>query len=148
MTPDIFIKSLKYTPKIWTALSFPLLLEVALILFFGRNFEWLRISWLLNLFPDFYSHISNFSILFTIYITMGYVGLWFGIKLKSIAVIGLVLLSVNFIIEFLVTFLNTPDMVDAVYGLFWVMAGFVYLYFIKRYGFNVNKLYEPREVEV
>lgn len=148
MTPDNFIKSLKYTAKIWTALSFPLLLAVALILFFGRNFEWLRIPWILNLFPDFYSHISNFSILFTIYITMGYVGLWFGIKLKSIAVIGLVLLSVNFIIEFLVTFLNTPDMVDAVYGLFGVMVGFVYLYFIKRYGFNVNKLYEPREVEV
>lgn len=143
MNLDNFVKSLKYTPKIWTALSYPFLLLLSLILFFGRNYESLRISWILNLFQDFYSHISNFSISFFIYITIGYVGLWFNLTLKWIVLTGIFLLFTNLIVELLIPILNTPDIIDAVYGSFGILLGFTYLCIIKGYGFNLNKLYEP-----
>lgn len=143
MNLDDFIKFLKYTPKVWTALSYPFLLLLSLILFFGRNYESLRISWILDLFPDFYSHISNFSILFFIYITIGYIGLWFNQTLKWIILIGVFLLFTNLIMELLIPILNTPDIIDAVYGIFGIVLGFAYLCIIKGYGFNLNKLYKP-----
>lgn len=142
MDLDNFIKSLKYTPKVWTALSYPFLLLLSLILFFGRNDESLRISWILKLFPDFYSHISNFSILFFIYISIGYIGLWFNPKLNWIIFVGIFLFFINLIVELLIPILNTPDIIDAVYGVFGVLLGFAYLCIIKNYGFNLNKLYK------
>jgi hypothetical protein len=86
------IKSLKYIPKIWTALSYLLLLLFSLMLFFGRNFEIIRIAPLVDVFPDFYNHISNFSLSLIIYIPIGYVGLMADLTLRHIIVIGLTIL--------------------------------------------------------
>lgn len=140
MELDKVIKSLKYVPKIWTALSYPLLLLVSLTLFFGRNFEDIRITPLLNIIPDFYNHVSNFSIAFIIYITIGYVGLMAGLTLKHIIITGAFILLLNFIIECLISFLNTPDSTDAMYGIFGVLSGFVFLYAAKNYGLKKNEL--------
>ena len=134
------IKSLKYVPKIWTAFSYPLLLLISLILFFGRNFENIKIASVLNVIPDFYNHISNFSISFIIYITIGYVGLMLGLKLKHITIIGIFILFLNLIIELLIPFLNTPDKTDAIYGIIGVLLGFVFLFIIKNYGLQKKEL--------
>lgn len=134
------VKSLKYIPKIWTALSFPLLLIMAMVLFFGRNFKALRISWIMNLFQDFYSHISNFSISLVIYIIIGYSGLLFGITVKYIIIIGISLVFLNLLVELLIPVLNTPDLTDAVYGIFGVFTGFIFLFIAKKYGLKLNEL--------
>lgn len=140
MELDKIIKSLKYVPKIWTALSYPLLLLISLILFFGRNFENIRIRSILDVMPDFYNHISNFSISFIIYITIGYVGVMLGLTLKHITIIGIFILFLNLIIELLIPFLNTPDKTDAIYGILGVLLGFVFHLIIKNYGLKKNKL--------
>lgn len=140
MKLDKIIKSLKYVPKIWTALSYFFLLAITLLLFFGRNFGKLRIDSLLNVLPDFYNHISNFSISLIIYVTIGYVGLMLGLRLKHITIIGVLILFLNLIIELLIPFLNTPDKIDAIYGIFGVLLGFVFLYLAKNYGLKKNEL--------
>jgi hypothetical protein len=140
MELDKIIKSLKYVPNIWTALSYPLLLLISLTLFFGRNFENIRIDSLLKVMPDFYNHISNFSLCFIIYITIGYVGVMFGMTFKHIIIIGIFILFLNLIIELLIPFLNTPDKTDAVFGILGVLLGFVFLCIIKNYGLKNNKL--------
>ena len=140
MELDKIIKSLKYVPKIWTALSYPLLLLISLILFFGRNFENIKIASVLNVIPDFYNHISNFSISFIIYTTIGYVGVMLGLKLKHITIIGIFILFLNLIIELLIPFLNTPDKTDAIYGIIGVLLGFVFLFIIKNYGLQKKEL--------
>ena len=134
------IKTLKYVPKIWTAISYPLLLLISLMLFFGRNFENIRISSLLKLMPDFYNHISNFSLCFIIYITIGYVGVMLGVTFKHIILIGIFILFLNLIIELILPFLNTPDKTDAVFGIMGVFLGFAFLCLIKSYGLKKNKL--------
>ncbi|MCB0541582.1 MAG: hypothetical protein KDE33_29015 [Bacteroidetes bacterium] len=140
MELDKIIKSLKYVPKIWTALSFPLLLLISLTLFFGRNFENIRIGSLLKVMPDFYNHISNFSFCFIIYITIGYVGVMFGMTFKHLILIGAFILFLTLIIELLIPILNTPDKTDAVFGILGVLIGFGFLYAIKKYGLKKNKL--------
>jgi hypothetical protein len=140
MELDKIIKSLKYVPKIWTALSFPLLLLISLTLFFGRNFENIRIGSLLKVMPDFYNHISNFSFCFIIYITIGYVGVMFGMTFKHLILIGAFILFLTLIIELLIPISNTPDKTDAVFGILGVLIVFGFLYAIKNYGLKKNKL--------
>lgn len=140
MEIDKLIKSLKYVPKIRTALSYPILLLVCVILFFGRNLKNLRINLFLNLVCDFYDHISNFSISLMIYATIGYVGIMFGSTLKHIIITGIVIILFNIIVEFLISFLNTPDKFDAIFGIFGVLFGFAFLVLIKNYGIKRNEL--------
>lgn len=130
------LENIKYAPKFITALGYLFLLIMALVLFFGRSFEVIRINTLLIVLPDFYNHISNFSISFLIYITVGYVGLMFGISTKQLIVIGLLILIVNLIFEFLIPILNTPDKTDAIYGIFGVLFALIFLSFAKKFGFN------------
>ena len=108
--------------------------------FFGRNFENIRIGSLLKVMPDFYNHISNFSLCFIFYITLGYVGVMFGMTFKHLILIGAFILFLTLIIELLIPFLNTPDKTDAVYGILGVLLGFGFLYVIKNYGLKKNKL--------
>ncbi len=90
--------------------------------------------------PDFYSHISNFSLSFIIYITIGYIGIMLGLTLKHITIIGIVIILLNLIIEFLIPFLNTPDKFDAIFGTIGVLLGFTFLFLIKTYGLKKNEL--------
>ncbi|MGJ8593127.1 MAG: hypothetical protein ACSHXF_11290 [Aquaticitalea sp.] len=140
MELDKVMKSLKYIPKIWIALSYLLLLVISLMLFFGRNFEVIRIDSLLQIMPDFYHHVSNFSLCFIIYITIGYVGVMMGMSYKHLILIGLFILFLNLIIELLIPFLNTPDTTDAIFGICGVLLGFGFLSIIKNYGLKQNDL--------
>lgn len=136
------IESLKFLPKIGLAITYPVLLIIGLVLFFGRNLENWRFDFLLNAMPDFYDHVSNFSISLLIYITIGYTGLLLGLKLKHLLIVGGFIVLVNFMVEFFMSFLNTPDMVDAVYGLFGVFFGLVFIWAGKKYGLKMNESYK------
>lgn len=140
MEIEKFLKTLKYVPKISTALIHFLLLCIAMFLFFGRNIEAIRLEGILKIEPDFYSHISNFSIIFMLYTTAGYMGILMGTTVKHIAALGGILLLANLVIERWIPILNTPDPVDALYGVIGVVLGFILLYFAKKYGVKVNEL--------
>lgn len=134
------IKSLKYIPKIWTALCFPILILIALVLFFGRNINGLKIDCLLKAVPDFYNHVSNFSLSFIIYITIGYVGLMSGLTIRKLVLIGVLIVLLNLIIESFISVLNNPDSTDANYGILGVLLGLIFLTTAKKYGLKKNDL--------
>lgn len=140
MELEKLIKSLKYLPKIGTSIGYFLLLIASIFLFFGKKFPSLEIKPLLNILPDFYNHISNFTLSFLIYITVGYVGLMAGMKSKHLIIIEILFVLLNLIIEFFISILNTPDMIDAVYGIFGTIVGLIFLLIAKKYGFVKNEL--------
>lgn len=134
------IKSLKSLPKIGSSISYFLLLIVSMLLFFGKKFPSLEIKPLLNILPDFYNHISNFTLSLLIYITVGYVGLMAGMKTKHLIIIGILFVLLNLIIELFISILNTPDTIDAVYGIVGTILGLIFLLIAKKYGFVKNEM--------
>lgn len=140
MDLDRIIKSLSYAPKLWLALTYPLLLAIMLVLFFGRNFETLRFDLILLIWPDFYNHISNFSISFITYSTMGYVGLMFDLTWMRLIIVAILLLILTLAFEIISTFINTPDISDAIYGILGVVLGFVFLVLAKCFGLKKNQM--------
>jgi hypothetical protein len=140
------MKSIKYLPKVWVALTFLILILTAMFLFMGRTVKAIRLEILRSTFHDFYHHVSNFSLSMMIYLTLGYVWLLLGLKIKQIAIAGIVIILINFIYELFIPILNTPDIVDAYYGLAGVMLSFLFLYPVSKYGLNPKYPDAPTEV--
>ncbi|MCK0132591.1 hypothetical protein MWU59_13870 [Flavobacteriaceae bacterium F08102] len=132
------LKNLTYLPKVTTALGYLCILITSLVLFFGRNFDSLTIPVLLHIFPDFYNHVSNLTLSLILYTTFGYIGLMMDITLKFLLITGVIIACINLLVEFFIPFLNTPDTVDAIYGLSGVVIGFIVLFFAKKYGMSAN----------
>jgi len=84
--------------------------------------------------PDFYSHVSNLSISYMLYTGVGYLWLALGVPMRAIAWLGLALAAANLVYETLIPILNTPDPVDALYGLAGIVLGASLLIAIDRYG--------------
>lgn len=131
---------MKYVPKHLTSLSFFLLFGTVSILFSGRKSESLRFDFLLDFMPDFYQHISNFSLSFLLYAGIGYFWLMMDVKSKYIIIFGLVLLLANLVYELFIPVLNTPDMVDAYFGFAGTFFGGLFLFCVKRFGLRSNPL--------
>ena len=114
----------------------------SLLLIFVLCFLLVIIRWI-NIFnEDVYvisvainSHITNFTLSLMMCTLIGYLLLLAGKKYVSIIMVGLLLIVVNFIYEIFLPFLNTTDIIDALYGLVGVVISLVYLYFIDKYGF-------------
>ncbi|WP_196935647.1 hypothetical protein [Sphingobacterium hungaricum] len=133
------LQTLKYTPKISTTILFFVLLIAVFLLFLGRNNPGLRVDYLMQAFPDFYQHISNFCISYLLFSGIGYFWLFMGVPLKAIVAFGLVLLFANFIYELWIPLINTPDIIDAYYDAWGTLLGFAFLLWTKCYGLNPVK---------
>ncbi|WP_242550434.1 hypothetical protein [Candidatus Enterococcus murrayae] len=57
-----------------------------------------------------------------------------GVKFRSIVFLGIVYVIGNLLCETLMTFLNTPDIVDAYFGFLGTLIAFIYLLITKRFG--------------
>lgn len=134
------LKSLKYVPKHLTSLSSFLLLGVVFILFWGRKTEAFRFDFLLQQMPDFYQHISNFSLSYLLYSGIGYFWLMMGVKFRYIIVFGIAMLLANLVYELYIPILNTPDIVDAYFGFVGTFLGFLFLFFVHRFGLKPNPI--------
>ena len=136
------IKSIKHVPKHLTSLSFFLLLGIVFILFWGRKTEAFRFDFLQQQMPDFYQHISNFSLSYLLYSGIGYFWLMMGVKFKFLIYFGIALLLANLIYELFISILNTPDITDAYFGFAGIFLGFLFLYSVYRFGLKPNPLAE------
>lgn len=83
---------------------------------------------------EVHSHISNFSLSMIAYLGVGYSWLLFGRRLLSVTLLGVALTAANLVCETLMGFMNTPDIIDAVYGAAGVLAAYAYLLFLHKYG--------------
>lgn len=134
------MKNLKYVPKLIVILSYFILLGCVVILFWGRTKSFLRIDSLQDLFPDFYQHISNFSISYLLLSGIGFMWLLLGVKFKYITWLAIFISISNFVYELWISILNTPDIVDACYGLSGTVLAFLFLFITKNYGLKANPL--------
>lgn len=91
--------------------------------------------------PDFiminaevHSHISNLSLSMIVYVGIGYSWLLFGKSLRFIQMLGAFLIVGNFACETLMGFMNTTDIMDALYGAVGVLVAYLYLFLTHKYG--------------
>ena len=82
------------------------------------------------------SHITNFTISLMLCTLIGYLLLCYRKKYWIIVIVGLVLISINLIYETIFPFINTVDLIDAVYGAVGVIISLIYLLFINKKGFD------------
>lgn len=82
------------------------------------------------------SHITNLNISLMLCTLIGYLLLCYKKKYIHTIIIGILIICVNLIFETLLTFINTTDFIDAIYGIIGVVISLVYLYFIDKKGFN------------
>ena len=82
------------------------------------------------------SHITNFNISLMLCTLIGYLLLYYRKKYWIIVIVGLVLISINLIYETIFPFINTVDLIDAVYGVVGVIISLIYLLYNKKKGFD------------
>lgn len=135
----------KYTLKKIFTISYSLLLFIGFVLTIGR---WLSVP-----FPDFvvinaeiHSHISNLALSMIFYLGIGNFWLLSGVKFRVIVTLGVVILLGNLICETLMGFMNTTDIIDAVYGAVGTLISFAYLLAAYKYGLIPVKSKETSEV--
>ena len=127
---------MKQLPKVTTAISFLIFLAVVFALFQGRKSEWIRLQNIDNFLPEFYSHISNFCLSYILYSGIGYFWIMVGVKFKYIVALGFVILASNFIFELFINVLNTPDIIDAYYGVAGTLFALLFLFISYKFGFK------------
>lgn len=130
---------MKQLPKVTTAISFLIFLAVVFALFQGRKSEWIRLQNIDNFLPEFYSHISNFCLSYILYSGIGYFWIIAGVKFKYIVGLGIVILASNFIFELFINVLNTPDIIDAYYGVTGTLFALLFLFISYKFGFKAIK---------
>ncbi|GAA3980984.1 hypothetical protein [Mucilaginibacter dorajii] len=92
------------------------LLYYGLILFnLGLGFA-KRLSFLQSRYHEFFSHTSNFIITSILVAVISFIWLLQGAPFKLFIWLGATAIVLNFVVELFVRFMNTPDVIDAVYG--------------------------------
>ena len=132
---------MRYQPHLWAtllhlllSLLLALLLGLAYALFAGRKPGFFRSEAIISLVPDFYSHVSNFSLSFMLYAGAGFAALLGEVRMRQLAWIGLAFVLANVVYELFLPLLNTRDPVDAVYGVAGTLLAFAWLRVVHRYG--------------
>lgn len=137
----------KYVPKLWATLAFFILLGGSFYIFYGRKKTSMRIAYFEEIFTDFYTHVSNFTILLLLYMVIGYLWLLMGVSFSRIIILGMVLIGINFIYELYIPLINTPDIIDAYYGIAGAIPSFIFLYLVKNFGLKlIDTSGEPNDV--
>ena len=125
-------------PTIGASIGYLLLLAAVFLLFLGRSIEALRPAFILDVAPDFYPHVSNFSISCMLCMAIGYQWLMAGTTMRPVAWLAAAIVAANFIYEYVIPFINTPDPLDAIYGLAGTLLGISVLWAIDRHGLVPN----------
>ena len=123
----------KYTCKKTLSIVYILLISVNILLTMGKWFSVFNSDFVV-INSEIHSHISNFSLSMILYLGIGYLWLLSGVKFRLIVFLGVFMIIGNFICETLIGFMNTPDIIDAVYGTIGIVIAFAYLFITNKYG--------------
>ena len=128
----------KLKPKLFTTISFVTVFLLCLVLVVIR---WLNIfnKNILVVNKIVNSHITNFTLSVMLCVLIGYLLLAAGKKYITNIIVGVLLVLANFIYETFLSILNTTDIIDAVYGFLGVLISLIYLYFISKFGFEIDE---------
>ena len=135
------LTNMKYVPKIWSTLIYFAFLLFAMLIFLSKNEESLRFDFFHNVFANYTSHISNFSISLILVLVAGFIG---GIQNKSIKgayIVASLLIVANLVYELFLPFINTMDIIDAYYGIVGSLVPFLFLIPYQEFGIINNPNY-------
>lgn len=89
----------------------------------------------IKLMPAFLlSHITNFALGLMFLLIFGFVVLVCGGKMKVVTIAALIVTVLSIVYECFLTVLNTPDIMDAVFGVAGTAIAYVYLFMLKKNG--------------
>ena len=123
----------KHSPRRPVIISFRILLCIGVLLMISRWYSVINSDFVLFT-PEIHAHISNLSLSMIFYLAIGYSWLLNGKRIRFIVLLGVLLVIANIICETLMGFMNTPDIVDALYGIVGVGVSFVFLLLTHKYG--------------
>ena len=123
----------KYTAKKPFLITYIVLCCVCLGLVVGRWYSVIDADYVF-INAEIHSHLSNFVLSMVFYLAAGYAWLLVGVKFRYIAVLGIVLIVGNFICETVMGYMNTVDVMDAVYGTAGTVIIFAFLLITNNYG--------------
>ena len=118
----------KYIFKNKYTIVYSILMCIGFLLTIGRWLSVFNNEFILISEPFHYS-VSNLSLSLIFYLAIGHLWLTFGVKFHHIAILGLFIIASNFICETVMGFMNTTDILDAIYGTLGTAIAFVFLYF-------------------
>ncbi len=88
-----------------------------------------------RLLPDYLlDHITNFALCMLLLLIFGMTVLSSGGKLRSITAAALVMSVLNIVYECFIPILNTPDVLDAMFGVIGVAIAYVFLIMLRKNG--------------
>ena len=97
--------------------------------------------WLEHIVPDvrllpgfLLDHITNFALCMLLLLIFGMTVLSSGGKLRSITAAALVMSVLNIVYECFIPILNTPDILDAMFGVIGVAIAYVFLIMLRKNG--------------
>jgi len=124
----------KYKPKKFVLIVFIFLTSVAFLLAIGR-WSSIFIDDFVVINSEIHSHISNLSLSILGYLGIGYSWLISGVKFRFIIILGAFMVLANFICESpFMAFMNTPDIIDALYGTVGILVVFIFLFITNKCG--------------
>jgi hypothetical protein len=123
----------KYKAKTWANVTYCILILAAMGLMIGRWISGLNPAFIL-LSAEIQMHVSNFALSLIGMLLLGYMGILYGAKVRYLALCGAGILLANVLCETLMTFLNWPDLIDALYGAAGVLVALAYVLLVKKYG--------------
>ncbi|WP_082029311.1 hypothetical protein [Beduini massiliensis] len=80
------------------------------------------------------SHITNFSLSLVFYLGVGFTWMLQKISFKKIILLGLLIVIANILCETIMGFMNTTDIIDAIYGIVGTLISFCFLLVVNKYG--------------
>lgn len=125
----------KFLPKLWTSILYLVVIAIGSFMYLSKYGNVMIFT---SIYPDFYLHISNFSISLILGL-IPYFWLLMGIKFNYVLIFSLLLLVVNALCETVFGFINTPDLMDMCFGFVGTGISFLTLLLIYTFGLLPNK---------
>lgn len=125
----------KFLPKLWTSILYLVVIAVGSFMYLSKYWN---VTIFTSIYPDFYLHISNFSISLILGL-IPYFWLLMGAKFNYIIIFSLLLLVANALCETVLGFINTPDLIDMCFGFAGTGISFLTLLIIYTFGLLPNK---------
>lgn len=123
----------KYRPSKLCSASYTILIAIGFLLTIGRWYSVIDVDFVM-INDAFHYHISNLSLSLLFYIGIGYSWLLSGMCFRYIVILGLCVIGGNFVCEIFMDFMNTADILDAIYGTIGTAIAFVFLFLTHKYG--------------
>ena len=124
---------IKYKMKKHFLAVYILLFVIACILTLGRMVSIFRPDFIMFC-KSFHYSVSNLCISMIWYLSIGRLILKYGLNFRWVVITGLLLITANFICETLMGFMNTADILDAIFGTIGALIAFLFLLVTKYHG--------------